>query len=149
MVGEWWGRGHRALSAAVMVLYCATNAWHIADLNVHGRGRYRDAIRFIADRTPGSTISIGADQDFRIGVELMYYLPRELGDKEGKFFEHGSWPPGGPQWVIVQRESFASTSAVEPQFSDPSGNRYELARTFPTAPLSGLHWFIYRNAALR
>jgi hypothetical protein len=149
LIGEWWNHGRRALSAAVVVGYCALNGWHIADLEAHGRGQYREAIRFIADQTPGSTISIGGDQDFRIGVELMYYLPRELQGKEGKYFEHGSWPPGGPQWVIVQRESFAPTSPIEPQFSDPSGDRFEFVRTFPTAPLSGLHWFIYRNTALR
>ena len=29
--------------------------------------------------------------------------------------------------------------------TDASGNQNEYARTFPTAPLSGLHWFLFRN----
>jgi hypothetical protein len=151
MLGAWWERGGRARTAcmAVLVAYAALNGWHIGDLARNGRGRYRDAIRYIADRTPGSSVTIGGDHDFRIGMVLRYYLPGEMGSKDAKYVEQDAWPPTGPQWVIGHAESFAPPRPPVDRFSDPAGNQYDLVEVFRTAPLSGLHWFVFRNRALR
>lgn len=148
-LGSWWDAGKRWPCIGFLVAYAATNAWHIADLAMHGRGQHGNAVRFIVDNTATSSVSIGGDQDFRIGTELAYYLPREAGNKSAKYFEQGSWPQEGPQWIITQRESFDPVGQVPDQLTDAAGHQYELAKVFPTAPLSGLHWFLYRNRVLR
>ena len=33
------------------------------------------------------------------------------------------------------------------RLKDEAGNEYELVKAFPTAPLSGLHWFVYHKLA--
>jgi hypothetical protein len=30
---------------------------------------------------------------------------------------------------------------------DAPGRRFDFVQAFPSAPLAGLHWFVYRNAA--
>jgi hypothetical protein len=56
----------------------------------------------------------------------------------------GRWPAGGPDWLIRHSERF-DPAFTTPMISDPAGNRYEFVRHVPTAPLSGLHWYLYRN----
>ena len=145
LLASWWTRGQRVISGVMLAVYCGVNGWHTLELAVRGRGQYREAIKYMVDRTPGPTLTIGGDQDFRIGTELAYYLPRDVVLKRAQYIPHGSWPAGGPQWLITQRESFEPVRPVDDHIVDPAGHDYELVETFPTAPLSGLHWYLYRN----
>ena len=58
------------------------------------------------------------------------------------------WPPEGPEWLILYRESFDDPTPPGLQLSDPAGHKFDLVRIFPAAPLSGLHLFIYHNKEL-
>jgi len=49
--------------------------------------------------------------------------------------------------VICHKESWEEPVPQSAQLSDDAGNSYEFVRTFQTAPLSGLHWFVYHNQA--
>lgn len=148
LLAALWRGGRRALVAVLVAGYVGLNGWHIVELAVRGRGQYRAAIKYIVDHTPGSTITIGGDQDFRIGTELSYYLPAELGLKRATYVAHTEWPAKGPQWLIAQRESSEPVLPADEQIRDPAGNEFELAEIFPSAPLSGLHWYVYRNRSL-
>jgi hypothetical protein len=148
-LASWWAERKRARCVVLLAAYCAVNGWHIAELAVRGRGQYREAMRYMVDQTPGDVLTIGADQDFRIGMELRYYLPQELGGKRAQFVSHDAWPPTGPQWLITQRENMEAPSPVADHITDPDGHDYELMEVFPTAPMSGLHWYVYRNRSLR
>jgi hypothetical protein len=76
---------------------------------------------------------------------LDFYGPEAFGTKEGRFFDINSWPPDGPEWVICHKDAFDDASPPGRVFVDDLGNHYQLMKTFPTAPLSGLHWYIYHN----
>src|SRR5205085_106768 len=123
------------------------NLWNVRQFAELGRGEYAAALREMIDHTAAASVVIGADQDFRVGMEVRYYLPRVLGARHGMYVEQGSWPNNGPEWIIVQRESFESDVPPLKHFIDDRHNNYDFVRTYPTAPLSGLHWFVYRNAA--
>jgi hypothetical protein len=130
-----------------MAGYIGVNGWLTLTLFKYGRGDYSDAARFLADHTKGSVVTVGGDLDFRIGTVVEFYGPLAMGGKTVKYYVRKSWPRGGPEWFIAQTESVNNPVPPGEQFTDESGNTYEWVKTFPSAPLSGLHWFVCHNAA--
>ena len=116
----------------------------MASLDNHVLG---DAARFLAEHTKGPEVTIGGDQDFRIDTVLQFYEKETMGKKTPKYYTTHSWPKGGPEWFIAQKESFDDPSPPGEQYTDEAGDAYEWVKTFPSAPLSGLHWFICHNMA--
>jgi hypothetical protein len=145
-LGRWWAEGRRRTVAAAWVAFVIVNLFNIATLATNGRGQYRAAIEYMAASTGGDNVTIGGDHDFRIGMEMWYYLSRAQTTKRVQYFEQGSWPAGGPEWIVVHRESWV-TQTPESQIELGPGLRYTIAKAFPTAPLSGLSWYVYHHSA--
>jgi hypothetical protein len=140
----------RIICVLLMAGYFALNGWHTISLFKFGRGHYGEAVRFIEEHTNGPVVTIRGDHDFRIAVVLQFYLREANGDKKVKYYQNSeinSWQEGGPEWFIVHKESFADPAPPGAQIIDSAGNTYEFVKTFQTAPLSGLHWFVYHNLA--
>ena len=150
LLGSFWERGRvwRLGTAAALLVFATTNGLHYRTFMERGRGNYQEAIRFMAERTAGP-LTIAADHDFRVGLELDYYLRRVLGSRPAAFVPQGAWPTGGPAWVVANADHYEAPTLPHNVYADPSGNEYELFRTMPTAPLTGLHWFLFRNRAPR
>ena len=89
--------------------------------------------------------AIASDQDFRTSLMLQFYAPAAMAPKQGRYVPRGAWPPQGPEWIICQKESFESPTPPVASFKDERTNCYDFVKAFPTAPLSGLHWFLYHN----
>jgi hypothetical protein len=68
-----------------------------------------------------------------------------MGEKPANYYDHEHWPTEGPEWVVFHKESFTQPVPPGRRFTDKFGNSYELVRTYPTAPLSGVHLFLYRK----
>jgi hypothetical protein len=51
--------------------------------------------------------------------------------------------------MICHRESLEDAVPRRRELNDDVGNRYQWEKTFATAPLSGLHWFIFHNETPR
>jgi hypothetical protein len=148
LLGAGWTRARttvRLACAAVLVIFASTNALNIVQLAKYGRGQHSAAIWYMADHRQGDALVISGDQDFRILVELSYYIPRLLGSRPWTYVKASEWPAGGPEWIVVQVESFQSP-VVSGDYTDRTGVRYELALDLPTAPLTGLHWVLYQRA---
>ncbi|HEY3856933.1 MAG TPA: hypothetical protein VGO67_21315 [Verrucomicrobiae bacterium] len=131
---------------ALLTAFCALNAWQTLSLFKYGRGNDSEAVQFMIDKTKGPEATFGSDHDFRISLVLQFYIEQVTGDKTVKYFQLNSWPRTGPEWVIHHKESFVDPTS-EKQFTDNAGNIYECVKIYPTAPLSGLHWFIYHNTS--
>ena len=140
------GSAGKVVSVVFLAGYVLANGRHVISLFEDGRGHYQEAIRYIGEHTERPAITVGSDHDFRIPIVLQFYAPRVLGDRQLEYEPSDSWPKEGPEWVIHHQEPSVHPRPPPAQFSDAAGNRYELARTFPTAPLSGLHWFVYHAA---
>jgi hypothetical protein len=151
LLGALWERGRaaRALCVLAVLGFAAVNGAHLKNLVTNGRGRYRDAIRYIGEHSGRPVVMLGADHDFRIGVVLDYYLPRTRISTQVRYLKQDAWPVQGPEWVLMHKESFEPATPDAQGMTDGSGNRYDFVRTFPSAPLSGLHWFLYENRAAR
>jgi len=132
-------REGRVICVLLMSGYLVLNGWLTMRLFDEGRGHYNEAAKFMADHTQREIETIGGDHDFRIQFVLQFYV------KGAIYYPRNSWPQGGPEWFIAHKESFEDSAPPAMQFIDDAGDRYEFVKAFPTAPLSGLHWYIYHN----
>ena len=136
------GPGGKAACAVLLALFVTSNGLHAANLFEHGRGRYSEAIRYIVEHSERSPVTIGSDHDSRVATVLAFY---GLGDENAVYYPRNAWPKGGPEWVICHKESFEDPTPPAAVIVDEAHNEYEFVKSFPSAPLSGLHWFLYHN----
>jgi Dolichyl-phosphate-mannose-protein mannosyltransferase len=140
----------KIVCAISCLLFITLNGWDIAALLKYGRGHISEAVQFMVDHSvQKSPVTFGGEQDFRILFVLAFYSRETMPNQPMQYYEHDQWPANGPEWVIFHKESFEQPVPPGKTFSDKSGNWFELVRTFPTAPLSGVHWFIYHRIAQR
>jgi hypothetical protein len=142
------GYGGKIFVTVCCLAFIAVNAWNIAALFKFGRGHTSEAVQYMdQNRSAAEEISFGGEQDFRIQFILGFYWRETMGDKPANYYDHDHWPETGPEWVIFHKDSFTEPISPGSNFYDKFGNWYELTRTFPTAPLSGVHLFLYRKLA--
>jgi len=140
------GIGGKIACGAFCSLFLALNGWDIAALVKYGRGHISEAVQFMADHSETqAVITFGGEQDFRILFVLAFYSREMMPGRNMAYFNHEQWPINGPEWVIFHKESFAQPVPPGRRFTDEFGNAFELVRIFPTAPLSGVDWFIYQK----
>ena len=116
-----------------------------ADLVALGRGNYRAAVAFLAERTRGSQIGLASDHDFRNEMLLSYYSRYVPATKELVYYRQGRWPAGGPEWFISHSLDRGTRPPAE--LRDARGRRYELQAYWPSAGLSGWGWALYQRHA--
>jgi hypothetical protein len=129
----------------ILAAYLSLNGWHIAELFRYGRGHYREAIRYMTENSHGPVITIDSDNDFQVPLMLDYYGSVTDGKRiEYRLKKTGPW---GAEWLICQKESFEDPAPPHAQLAESAGFQYQLVKTFPTAPLSGLRWYLYQKQA--
>ena len=140
-----WGRGGKILGIVVMAAFTLGSAVRTGHLLVEGRGSYREAVVFMAEHTAGESVAVGSDHDFRNKMLLGYYAryAASLG-KKIVYYDQGSWPRAGPEWLIVH--------SLDPAYKPlaglvhKTGAIYHLQRGYPCRGPSGWSWFVYRKA---
>jgi hypothetical protein len=135
------GYAGKIVTLAVLVGYMAANGWHLMTLFQYGRGDDRAAVRYMIQNMRGPVATVGGDLDFRVGTVVQFYTRTGIDPGRVCYCPQTSWPPEGVEWLVCERESFEGLDV--PANLTTEGHRYDLVRTFPTAPLSGLHWFVY------
>lgn len=142
-LGDLWnhGDGGRMTTALIVIAFVASNAIHLRVLLHRGRGQYSAAIRYMASHTDGELTGIGGDHSRRVGSVVRYYLA-EAGLPD--VYTPSPWTTA-PQWIIAHAESFNPPIPGGMEVADNAGNRFTLAQIFPSAPLTGLHWFLYKR----
>jgi hypothetical protein len=142
------GRVGKIATIAFCSTFIALNAWNIGALFKFGRGHISDAIDFmVKNASPTEEISFAGEQDFRIEFILGFYWREMMGEKPAKYYKHDRWPSTGAEWVLFHKDSMVAPIPPGKRFTDKFDNAFELVRTFPTAPLSGVHLFVYRRVS--
>ena len=142
------GRTGKIATIAFCSAFIALNALSISALFNYGRGHISEAINFMAKNAdPAEEISFAGEQDFRIEFILAFYWREMMDGKSANYYNHDRWPSTGPEWVLFHRDSMTEPVPPGRRFTDRFGNTFELVRTFPTAPLSGVHLFVYRRVS--
>lgn len=124
------GRLGQVASAAILVLYTAGNALPAYDLIRYGRGEYRRAVADMAALTPGA-LTLGSDHEFRNRTVLDYYAPA---------FHYTDL---APEWFLTHD---FNRGAITPATITVENACYSLYRRYPSAPLSGWNWNLYRRS---
>jgi hypothetical protein len=141
------GGARRAAAAAVLAAFAVGSSLHTARFLELGRGGYRAALRAMAEATPGPTLVVGSDHDFRTGSVLRFHA-RELSPaKRLDYRPRRQWPAGGPDWLVVHAPE--RRGPPQPHLTFPSGERFELVAEFDHGSLSGFWWALYRNTEVR
>ncbi len=143
LLGWLWTRdlASRAVVAAVLAAFLAGNGARIAWLLRDGRGAYQEALGYMVRHTAGDTLVVTSDHDFRNRLVIEYFAPRFA--KPIRYLRANELAAPGPQWYVAHR---ALGEAPPPAVVvDRLGDRYQLETEYPTAPLSGFRWFVFRR----
>lgn len=131
-----WRRS--SVAAVLLWLFVLGNALHTAELVRYGRGDTRGLLALLAHESEGARITYAADHEFRLGTMLDFYAPAFLTDHQ-LVIEPAD---AAPEWLL-----FHGTGAEPGPAQLQVGPRlYRHRATFPAAPLSGWHVFVYRRA---
>ncbi|HTS01350.1 MAG TPA: hypothetical protein VMN04_02425, partial [Thermoanaerobaculia bacterium] len=136
------GRAARAAAAAGLLVFAGGNLHRFASFAREGRGHYLEALREIARESPGPSVSIGSDNDFRNGLTVSFYEAYLPPGVRIVYVPRDRWPLEGPDWVIVHA---TEADAVAAASIEAAGIRYVLDREWRFAGPSGLCWFVYRK----
>ncbi len=139
------GGYRRAAAIGLLCAYLAGNSVYIAQLFSFGRGQYSQAVQYMRENTAGPVVIAGADHPFRIPMTLSFIAPQDGSAKPVRYLNPDQWPADGPQWLILHKESSEDAKPPLEEVTDNAGRHYRFAKGFPSAPLSGLHWFLYLN----
>ncbi len=90
-------------------------------------------------------IEFSADNRFLIVFPAEQLARTAIPGKTIRLARQGPWTADGPQWFICHKESYEPPVPYSRVMFSNAEHPYHLVATFPTAPLSGLHWFIYRR----
>jgi hypothetical protein len=136
------GRPGLRVVVAMAILFLAGNGASLARLARDGRGQYREALAFVLRSEPGTVASVGSDHDFRNATVIGRHVRDLPGVDRFRYVQAGEWTSTSPRWVLVHH--FDGDPPPDPVVLGPTGTRYDLARVFPYAGLSGWDWYVYR-----
>jgi len=137
------GSGARVAVAIVLVAFLAGNGARIEWLLRDGRGAYQEALQYMLRHTGGDVMTVTSDHDFRNRLIVEYFAPRFAATKPIRYVRSGELGVPGPEWYLAHRP--AGERSPPTLVVDRLGNRYHLEVEYPSAPLSGWRWFIFRR----
>lgn len=111
-----------------------------------GRGRFTEAIAYMAHESAGHPARVGSDHDFRNRLVFDFYAPRQREAAGLRYVEQSDWRHGLPDWFLTHSQSLSHRPQKEITIGTPSGAAtYQLAREFKYSGVSGWSWFVYRR----
>jgi hypothetical protein len=130
---RWW-----SLALAALVLSAAMPP--LSQLLRVGRGETQAALAWMAARTPGPEVTVGADNPFRAVPVLRFHAARLALPRPLVFV--GEIGPAEPTWFLLHR--FEGEPPPDPAWEE-AGVWFVQQATFPSAGLSGWTWYLYRR----
>ncbi|HKC26340.1 MAG TPA: hypothetical protein VKF32_16480 [Thermoanaerobaculia bacterium] len=143
---EGFARGGLVRTAAVSCLLAvgAASTARVAVFLPGARGRYSEALRYMASASPGP-ITVGSDFDFR-NETVLTFTARRLGLESRLVYvpqkELASRPP---EWFVVQTADLSAEPL--PALEDDAGRVFSDRRDFRYGGISGWSWFVYRRVS--
>jgi hypothetical protein len=137
------GRTARAVVAVTLAAFLLGNTLRLVPLLRYGRGTYRDALRYMASQTPGETVRVTSDYDFRNRMVVEYYASRIGADRPVRYVNRRELTVPGPDWYIAH---FPPPPGGVPRVvADARGNLYRFEIAFSSNPFAGIPWRLYRR----
>ncbi len=145
LLADAWERGHRCRLAAgvALAVFVAGNGARILRLLDEGRGQYAAAIARMVEGSAPGPITIGGDHDSRTITVLRHHADRMGVLERLSYVSLADVGSVQPEWFLAHR--FEHEDAPPAEVRPGGGPRYRLDRVFPSGPLAGWRWFLYRR----
>jgi hypothetical protein len=137
------GRAGALIAALLALVVVGGSAPRIARLLAEQRGHYRQALGLMLSESSAAQVSVSSDHDFRNGLLLRHFAERLRVQHRVAYVPQGTWTGSGPDWFIEHR--LEGQPGPADALQDPLGNRYTLYAEYPSAPLSGFRWYLFRR----
>jgi hypothetical protein len=137
------GRAGALVATLLALVVVGGSGPRIGRLLAEQRGHYREALGMMLSASPGARVSVSSDHDFRNGLLLRHYAERLGALERVAYLPQASWEGDGPDWFIEHR--LEGRPGPADALQDPLGNRYTLFAEYPSAPLSGFRWYLFKR----
>jgi hypothetical protein len=134
---QLWRRAGIVVVTAAVAMQGVSAAWQ---LNGLGRGHVRAALARMATGG-GATVTFASDRPVMDRVNVAYYADAVPGRRA---FVDRTDSPDAPQWWVLDLDSPALRG---PDTIYRHRRAYELDSVYPSDPVSGLTWDLYRRAS--
>ena len=134
--------GQMAL-AGLLVLFLAGQTYLYTNFLRVGRGQFTAAIEYILAHDSSPRLSLSSSQDFRSSVELAYYAPRLVHDRQVVYMPRNSQGSGRTDWFILHEEGYEPPGPAA--LKQPGQPTWYRAAYFGASELSGQAWTVYSH----
>jgi hypothetical protein len=134
--------GREAL-AVVLALFAAGQAYLYAQFLRVGRGQLTAGLQYMMARTPSTDLRVASNQDFRAIMELSYFAPRVLKDRELSYVTVQNQGRIPADWYILHGEGYDPPGPASLHL--PEQPAWYRVAYFGASELSGQAWTIYSH----
>jgi hypothetical protein len=134
--------GREAL-AVVLALFAAGQAYLYTEFLRVGRGQLTAGLQYMFARTPSPELGVASNQDFRAIMELSYFAPRVLKDRELSYVTQQNQGRIPADWYILHGEGYDPPGPASLHL--PEQPAWYRVAYFGASELSGQAWTIYNH----
>lgn len=132
----------RAGYFVLLILFCLGNGYSNMNFIKFGRGNYFEALKYMADETPGENIVIGSDNDSKNEPLLDFYARYLPENKKVVYVEYEDIREYKPIWFIQTSQVI---EYYPPEALTLGDQLYFRQKEYPYYGLSGWSWYIFRK----
>jgi hypothetical protein len=136
----------RVVLTAVLALFAVGQAYLYAQFLRVGRGQLTAGLQYMIVHTPTS-LRVASNQDFRAIMELSYFAPRVLKDRELSYVTQQNQARIPADWYIVHGEGYDPPGPTSLQL--PGQPTWYRVAYFGASELSGQAWTIYSHQPIQ
>jgi hypothetical protein len=136
-------RSGRIVVGAILAVFLVGQSYLYVKFLQVGRGEFTAALQYMTKNTPGTRVSVGSNQDFRSAVELGYFAPRVLKNRQLVYVTQQSQASSPMDWYIFHGEGYEPPGPAVLNMTGQS-TWYRVAY-FGASELSGQAWTIYSH----
>jgi len=136
-------RTGRIALGAVLALFLAGQAHLYVKFLQLGRGQFTAALQYMMTRTPSRQLTVASNQDFRSEIELAYYAPRVLSNRQLVYVTQESHASSKLDWFVLHEEGYEVPGPAA--FREPGQPTWFRVAYFGASELSGQAWTIYSH----
>jgi hypothetical protein len=137
----------RVVLTAVLALFAVGQAYLYAQFLRVGRGQLTAGLQYMIVHTPPTSLRVASNQDFRAIMELSYFAPRVLKDRELSYVTQQNQARIPADWYIVHGEGYDPPGPTSLQL--PGQPTWYRVAYFGASELSGQAWTIYSHQPIQ
>jgi hypothetical protein len=141
------GRIGRGVLIVILALFLAGQAYLYEQFLRVGRGQFTAGLQYMIAHTPSPLLRVASNSDFRSAMELDYYAPRVLGNRQLSYITTQNQGWIAADWYIFHGEGYDPPGPAALQA--PNRPPWYRVAYFGASELSGQAWTIYSHQPIQ